>query len=167
MHWLESGDVKELSSLYEPLVKPAADSLVKFLRDGLPKPSFDLWEERKGVYTYSCASAFSGLQSASAIALILGDEESFSRWDRAVHDMREAAIRQLFDPSLGRFRRGVGDDTVDASTFAAWSVLRSGYLKRMTISASLDKQCGNSGLQRNLTMPMLSWSISMDEATKT
>jgi GH15 family glucan-1,4-alpha-glucosidase len=34
--------------------------------------------------------------------------------------MREEALSKLYDPSLGRFRRGVGDDTVDASMFAAW-----------------------------------------------
>jgi GH15 family glucan-1,4-alpha-glucosidase len=120
VHWLEAGDVRELSSLYEPLVKPAADALVNFMEGGLPKPSFDLWEERKGVYTYSCASAFSGLRSASAIASILGDGEGAGRWGQAAINMREEALSKLFDPSLGRFRRGVGDDTVDASMFAAW-----------------------------------------------
>jgi GH15 family glucan-1,4-alpha-glucosidase len=120
VHWLESEDVRELSSLYEPLAKPAADALVKFLRDGLPGPSFDLWEERKGIYTYSCATVFSGLRAASAIASILGDEESADRWGRAARALKEAAIDKLYDPSLGRFKRGLGDDTVDASAFAAW-----------------------------------------------
>jgi GH15 family glucan-1,4-alpha-glucosidase len=120
VHWLETEDVKELSSLYEPLVKPAADSLAKFLSDGLPRPSFDLWEERKGIYTYSCASVYSGLVSAAAIARILGDEESSGRWDLAAAGLKEAAVRRLYDPALGRFRRGDGDDAIDASTFAAW-----------------------------------------------
>lgn len=120
VHWMENKDVNELSSLYEPFVKPAADSLVRFLGDGLPMPSFDLWEERKGVYTYSCASVFSGLQGASAIALILGDDESADRWNKAALNVREAAVRRLYDASLGRFKRGIDDDTVDASTFAAW-----------------------------------------------
>jgi len=120
VHWLETGDVRELSSLYEPLVKPAADFLAAFLDGSLPKPSFDLWEERKGVYTYSCASAFSGLRSASAIASILGDEERAGRWGRAALSVQETAVSKLYDPTLGRFRRGVDDDTVDASTFAAW-----------------------------------------------
>ena len=29
-------------------------------------------------------------------------------------------MEHLYDPELGRFRRGVFDDTVDASVFAAW-----------------------------------------------
>src|SRR5271157_929603 len=120
VHWLENRDVNELSSLYEPLVKPAADFLVGFLEDGLPRPSFDLWEERKGIYTYSCATVFSGLQSASAIALALGDEASADRWNRAALNVREASIRRLYDASAGRLRRGLEDDTVDASSFSAW-----------------------------------------------
>ncbi len=119
-HWLESGDVRELSSLYEPLVRPAADFLAASLDGGLPGPSFDLWEERKGVYTYSCASVFAGLRSASAIASVLGDEERERRWGLAARELREAAIERLYDPAAGRFRRGVFDDAVDASSSAAW-----------------------------------------------
>ncbi|MDI6897781.1 glycoside hydrolase family 15 protein [Methanocella conradii] len=120
VHWLESEDVRELSSLYEPLVKPAADSLVRFLSDGLPGPSYDLWEERKGVYTYSCATVFAGLRGASAMAFALGDDVSAERWGEAARILRENAVSRLYDPSLGRFKRGIGDDTVDASLFAAW-----------------------------------------------
>ncbi|HTX44359.1 MAG TPA: glycoside hydrolase family 15 protein [Methanocella sp.] len=120
VHWLETGDVKELSSLYEPLVKPAADALMDFLRDGLPKPSFDLWEERKGIYTYSCASVYSGLRSAAEMALILGDEASASAWSGAARALKENALERLYDPAAGHFRRGVFDDAVDASAFSAW-----------------------------------------------
>ena len=34
--------------------------------------------------------------------------------------MRETAVRKLYDASTGRFKRGVGDDTIDASAFSAW-----------------------------------------------
>jgi GH15 family glucan-1,4-alpha-glucosidase len=120
-HWAEERDVMTLSALYEPLVRPAADFLVSFLDDNsLPRPSFDLWEERKGVYTYSCACVYSGLEGASSIAASLGDDESAVRWHAAAASLREAIIRELYDPGLGRFRRGIGDDTVDASLFAVW-----------------------------------------------
>ena len=76
-HWEEERNVMTLSALYEPLVKPAADFLVSFMDDnGLPKPSFDLWEERKGVYSYSCACVYGGLSGASSIATALGDDDS-------------------------------------------------------------------------------------------
>ncbi len=110
-----------LSALYEPLVKPAADFLVSFMDDnGLPKPSFDLWEERKGVYSYSCACVYGGLIGASSIATELGDDDSARRWRSAAEDLKGAILRELYDHKLGRFRRGLGDDTVDASLFALW-----------------------------------------------
>jgi GH15 family glucan-1,4-alpha-glucosidase len=121
-HWLEDRNVMTISGLYEPFIKPAADFLVRFIdRDtGLPKPSFDLWEERKGVYTYSCACVYAGLASAASIASLIGDHASAAAWSGAARGLQGAAVEQLYDPALGRFRRGIGDDTVDASLFATW-----------------------------------------------
>lgn len=121
-HWLEDRNVMTISSLYEPFIKPAAEFLVGFIdrSTGLPRPSFDLWEERKGVYTYSCACVYAGLSSAASIASLIGDSASAAIWGKAAEEVKHAAIAQLYDPALGRFRRGIGDDTVDASLFAAW-----------------------------------------------
>ncbi|WP_048198372.1 glycoside hydrolase family 15 protein [Methanocella arvoryzae] len=121
-HWLEDRNIMTISALYEPLVRPAADFLVSFIDPGtgLPQPSFDLWEERKGVYAYSCACVYAGLRSAAEMASLIGDEGARARWDSAAASVRDATIRRMYDPALGRFRRGVGDDTVDASLFAVW-----------------------------------------------
>ena len=121
-HWLEDRNIMTISSLYEPLVRPAADFLVSFIDPGtgLPQPSFDLWEERKGVYAYSCACVYAGLHSAALIASLIGDEGARLKWDTMAETVRTAAVNRMYDPALGRFRRGVGDDTVDASLFAVW-----------------------------------------------
>ena len=120
-HWLEDRNVMTISSLYEPLIRPAADFLAGFIdRDtGLPRPSFDLWEERKGVYTYSCACVYAGLAGAAALADVVGDRPSSLIWGETARALKETMIAKLYDPALGRFLRGVGDDTVDASLFAA------------------------------------------------
>ncbi len=120
-HWLEDRNVMTISSLYEPFIRPAADFLAGFIDrgTGLPKPSFDLWEERKGVYTYSCACVYAGLAGAAGLADVVGDRPSSLVWGEAARALKEATVAQLYDPALGRFLRGVGDDTVDASLFAA------------------------------------------------
>ncbi len=119
-HWLENRNIMAISCLYEPFIRPAADFLVRFIdRDtGLPKPSFDLWEERKGVYTYSCACVCAGLAGASAMADLIGDLPSSLAWGEAARALKDRMIEKLYDPKLGRFLRGVGDETVDASLFA-------------------------------------------------
>jgi GH15 family glucan-1,4-alpha-glucosidase len=121
-YWLENRNIAMLSSMYEPFIRPAADFLVSFIdrETGLPKPSFDLWEERKGVYTYSCACVYAGLESAAAIASLVGDRPSSLVWGEAASRLREAIVTRLYDAKLGRFLRGTGDDTVDASLFAVW-----------------------------------------------
>ncbi|MGA9141500.1 MAG: glycoside hydrolase family 15 protein [Methanocella sp.] len=122
LYWLENRNIKMLSSMYEPFIRPAADFLVSFIdrETGLPKPSFDLWEERKGVYTYSCACVYAGLESAASIAGLIGDRPSAMVWGEAAQKLKEAIIARLYDEKLGRFLRGVGDDAVDASLFAVW-----------------------------------------------
>lgn len=121
-HWLENKDIMTISGLYEPLIKPAADFLISFLdpETGLARPSFDLWEERKGVYTYSCSTVYAGLNSAAEIALLLGDDRRAITWRDAAASVKNAVIEKLYDEDLGRFKRGIDDNTVDASLFAVW-----------------------------------------------
>ncbi|HMK47825.1 MAG TPA: glycoside hydrolase family 15 protein [Methanocella sp.] len=121
-HWLEDHNIMTISSLYEPFVRPAADFLVSFVDQatGLPHPSFDLWEERKGVYTYSCACVYAGLRSAAAMASLIGDASAGEIWLQTAEMVKDATIHRIYDSKLGRFRRGVGDDTVDASLFSIW-----------------------------------------------
>ena len=62
-------DQEGLRDLYPRLIRPMADFLVHF-RDhetGLPKPSYDLWEERRGVHAYTCAAVSAGLQAAAEV----------------------------------------------------------------------------------------------------
>jgi GH15 family glucan-1,4-alpha-glucosidase len=120
-HWLEGRNVMTISSLYEPFIRPAADFLAGFIDrgTGLPKPSFDLWEERKGVYTYSCACVYAGLAGAAALADVVGDRPRSLVWGEAARALKETTVARLYDPALGRFLRGVEDETVDASLFAA------------------------------------------------
>jgi GH15 family glucan-1,4-alpha-glucosidase len=121
-HWKENFNIMTLSALYEPLIKRSANTLVKFLdpSNSLPNPSFDIWEERKGVYTYSCACIYAGLYGASEIAFALGDDSSGIIWRRAAMNVKDAMVKRLYDPGLKRFVRGIGDNTVDASLFAVW-----------------------------------------------
>jgi GH15 family glucan-1,4-alpha-glucosidase len=54
------------------------------------------------------------------MAALIGDGGSRSKWETAAELVRDATVRRMYDPGLGRFRRGIGDDTVDASLFVVW-----------------------------------------------
>ena len=128
-HFWVYRDVEFVRPLYHSLVCRAADFMVDF-RDAethLPRPSYDLWEERYGVHTYTCAAVYGGLMAARNFAQTFGDHERAQRYGQAAVEVREAMARHLWSESLQRFIRRLVptdsggwevDSTIDASLFA-------------------------------------------------
>jgi len=135
-HYLRHGDFEFLASLYPSLVRPSADFLAEY-RDpltGLPAESYDLWEERRGVFTFTTAAVCAGLTAAAGVAAKVGDRRAHDTWYRAAEEVRRGLLRYLYSPQLGRFVRGltrgaggelVPDATLDASL---WGVFAFGVL---------------------------------------
>jgi oligosaccharide amylase len=104
-----------------PMVKAAARFLADF-RDpstDLPAPSFDLWEERFGIHTYSSAAVAHALEEAARIGEVLGKDHP--RWREAGGEIRRAIVEHMWDAELGRFVRSVSprDERLDASVLLA------------------------------------------------
>lgn len=106
--------------LYSTLIVPAADWMVEYVddRNGLIKPSWDLWEERWGVHAFTVGAVWAGLDAARKFAELFGDAPALSRYGDGADRLREAADTHLYSPELGRFARriAVEDDgtlTVD------------------------------------------------------
>jgi len=115
-NWLVSRDVWITGRYFSTLVTPAAEYLTRSIdkKTGLSRSSFDLWEERKGVHTYSACAVYAGLSGASRLARILGNYDKCERWDLAAKTIKDA-LPELYDANAGRFRRSVDDPTLDAS----------------------------------------------------
>ena len=124
--------------LYKPLIEKAADFLIKFRHKptGLPLPSYDLWEEKIGVSTYTCAAVYGGLMAAARFSELLDKRNHMRRYKDAAAEIKAAAIEHLFSEQLGSFVRCatfgedgtvVREEVVDASsllacgTLACWS----------------------------------------------
>ncbi len=125
-HWSRTRDLDTLRAVYPRLVVAAADFMESY-RDretGLPLPSFDLWEERQGVFTFTCAAVWAGLTAAAELANLFNEQERRATWSKAADEVRDAMRKHLWLESEGRFARGIVDGaldaTVDASTFAAF-----------------------------------------------
>lgn len=127
-HYQRTRDLELLRWIYERLVVKPAEFLSRY-RDadtGLPLPSFDIWEERQGVFTFTCAAVCAGLQAAAEIANLFNDQERSARYRAAGNEVREAMMKHLWMEAEGRFARGLIldgetlalDPTVDASAFA-------------------------------------------------
>jgi GH15 family glucan-1,4-alpha-glucosidase len=117
--------------LYTTLIVPAADWMVTYVdeRNGLIKPSWDLWEERWGVHAFTVGAVWGGLDAARSFAELFGDVASFVRYRDAADRLREAADAHLYSPDLGRFVRRIAveddgtmtvDMVIDSAIYGLW-----------------------------------------------
>jgi glucoamylase len=127
-HW---GDVSFIKPLYRTLICPLADFIASF-RDktnGLPLPSYDLWEERRGILSWTVASTWGGLMAAASFANAFGEAARTDSYHQAAEEIKAGTEAHLWQPQLNRFARMVNqngdgswdvDATVDASLAGLW-----------------------------------------------
>lgn len=104
-----SKDSTLIKDFYHSMIKPMANFMAEFIDEttGLPKPSYDLWEERFMINTHTTSVTYAGLVAASELATIAGDEESAVKWHTAADDIQAAAHKYLFNEERQVFYRGV------------------------------------------------------------
>ena len=117
--------------LYSTLIVPAADWMVSYMdqRNGLPLPSWDLWEERWGVHAFTVGAVWAGLDAARSFADLFGDAGAYVRYRDAAERLREAADTHLYSTELGRFPRRITveddesitvDTVLDSAIYGLW-----------------------------------------------
>ncbi|HYP53988.1 MAG TPA: glycoside hydrolase family 15 protein [Pyrinomonadaceae bacterium] len=127
-HYDRTRDIEFIRTLYRPLVTRAADFIVSFRdeRTALPLPSWNLWEDRFGVHTFTCSTVVGALRAAARFAALFGERQEAARYERAADEVASAMRAHLYREDLGRFARalvprdGGGydvDATADASLF--------------------------------------------------
>ena len=121
-NWEIAKSVWTTGRYYRGLVIPAANYLTKAIdrETNLPISSFDLWEEQKGVHTYSACTVYAGLKGAYELSRSLGDYDNAKGWKDAADRIKESILERLYDDKLKRFRRSLDDPTLDSSVFAVW-----------------------------------------------
>jgi len=131
-HFVLYRNIDFIKPLYRPLIKRAANFMVGY-RDpetGLPGPSYDLWEERRGILSFTAGAVFGGLTAASLFCTIFGEQQSAAVYRQAAAEIRDGASKQLWRDEVGRFcrmvyRKGPGslevDDTCDASLWGLFA----------------------------------------------
>jgi oligosaccharide amylase len=127
-HYDEFRDIEFAVKLYRPLITRAADFMLRF-RDpltGLPLPSWNLWEDRRAIHTFTCATVVGGLRAAANFADLFGEKEIASQYQSAALEVRDAMRAHLYRPEIKRFARSITpasdgsfevDQTIDASLF--------------------------------------------------
>ncbi len=130
-HYDQYREIEYAHQLYQKLIVRCADFLNQF-RDpdtGLPLPSWNLWEDRRGIHTFTCATVVGGLRAAANFAELFGERDRAAHYDRAADEVVAGMKEHLWSAELGRFLRSLetnddvnfkADATVGAELFAVF-----------------------------------------------
>lgn len=122
-HYQHSRDIEFIESLFNPVIEKAANFMMNY-RDkvtGLPKGSYDLWEEKYGTSTYTACAVYGGLTAAAEFSRILGKVHHEKNYRDAADEVKQGILHYLFDKDKGYFVK-----------------LISGSGKEMTYDTTLD-----------------------------
>ncbi len=115
-----------LKQFYKSMVVPMADFMTDFIdhTTGLPKPSYDLWEEVFSISTYTVSTVYAALIAASDLATAAHDPKNAVKWRLAATDIQAAAHKYLYNPKRKTFYKGInvkngkieGNEVLDCSS---------------------------------------------------
>jgi len=155
-HFQKYRDLEFISKVYPRLVVKASEFMQSY-RDsqtGLPKASFDLWEEQAGTFTSTAACVCSALSSAAKFAKVFYDSKRQEELNSVVGQMKEAMLTRLYDRKLGRFVKAVRPDgsidpSIDSSLsfmflYGAFDTENEGV--KQTMNAMAEKLWINTGI---------------------
>ncbi|WP_199615484.1 glycoside hydrolase family 15 protein [Paenibacillus alkalitolerans] len=107
--YAKHGVIELPQSLYPNLIRKAARFLYTYVDPELqlPMPSYDLWEERYGIYTFTASAVYGGMIAAANFARLFGDDRRCARYEQAALRIKNGILKHLWDEEAGRFARGL------------------------------------------------------------
>jgi GH15 family glucan-1,4-alpha-glucosidase len=100
------------------------------LKTGLPLESYDLWEERQGVLTFTASAVYGGLIAAANFTEVFGEKDLSQEYRNGADLLRKAMDKYLYLEKEKRFARMVNfkkdgsmqiDSTIDSSLYAIFA----------------------------------------------
>lgn len=127
-HYEKYRDIEFVHRLYLNLVVKCADFMTGFRHEALnlPFPSWNLWEDRRGIHTFTVASVIGGLRAAANFARLFGEEDRAEIYETAADEFTGSMRKHLYSNERKSFLRSLqfhGDEhyetdaTLDASMF--------------------------------------------------
>lgn len=104
-HYERAKDLEFIESLYNPFIEPAADFMCGFIdhENELPSSSYDLWEEKFGISTYTAASVYGALGAAAHLSALLGKRDNAAKYRRRAEGIKKAILTYLYDVNASTF----------------------------------------------------------------
>jgi len=125
-HFVQHKNRAYIEKIFDCFIRKSADFLFSFMDEetGLPKESYDLWEEKLGIHTFTCATVYAGFRAVANFEEVFGDINRKNKFDQAAKKLKSAILKYLYDPKKKIFLKGVyykddklhKDETFDASS---------------------------------------------------
>ncbi|MCW8965345.1 MAG: glycoside hydrolase family 15 protein [Candidatus Pacearchaeota archaeon] len=126
-HHFHHKDDDMIKDMYKNFIKKISDFLYNFRdeKTGLPKESYDLWEEKLGIHTFTCSTVYAGLIAAKNFAEKFGTKKDAKKYESAAEKLKEIIPNYLYDEEEGIFLKRVyydnegnlkKDNVIDVST---------------------------------------------------
>ncbi len=105
-------DVDSIKPFYRDLIIRVANFLLIYIdeKTGLPGESYDLWEERRGIHSWTVGSVYGGLTAAANFADAFGETWEAERFRSAAQKILAATDTLMYREDLGRFVRMLSYD---------------------------------------------------------
>jgi GH15 family glucan-1,4-alpha-glucosidase len=128
-HFDKFRDIEFTANQYENLVIRCGDFLASYRdgKTGLPLPSYDLWEEKWGIHTFTVATVYAGIRAAEKFANFFKDARRIKIYRKAAEEVKAAMGQYLYNEKYQRFLKTIVprkdgsfdlDPTIDASIYA-------------------------------------------------
>lgn len=122
-------ETEVLGELWNEFIRPTADYLESYrdLVTGLPLPSYDLWEERRGIHLWTVCAVIKALEHAASTAALMGEEGCSHTYRVAADQVRAGLEEHFWCEERGAYCRRldlthdgmlVPDPTLDSSVLA-------------------------------------------------
>lgn len=104
-YYHKTKDIEFIESHYDTVIKRMATFLADFTDPDthLPLPSYDLWEEKHGVSTFTASAVYAGLIAGAKFAKLFEKENDERTFSEAAKKMKESILTHLYDSDLRMF----------------------------------------------------------------
>ena len=108
-HFVQHNVREYIKHMHNPFIRKAADFMASFVdkKTGLPKESYDLWEEKLGVHTFTASATYAGLMAAAHFEELIGTDARAKKYKKVAESIRQAILKYLYDEEGGYFIKRV------------------------------------------------------------
>lgn len=111
-HYEKHHDLDFVTEFYRKVIKSAGKFMMGFREPhtGLPQPSYDLWEERRGILAFTVGAVWAGLTASANFCEMFGEVEFAGDMRNAANEIKAACVEHMYDKERKTFVRMVNVD---------------------------------------------------------